>query len=418
MTKNKKLHRAWLVLVASILFQGATTGIMFNCLGLFYSSICQDLGFSMGGISLYATIRQLATAAAMPFMIRLLKKKNMHWYLLLTTLVCSLSFGLFGAFHHLYEFYIIAVVTGISGSIVFAIPITIMINNWFHSQKSLALGIAFSASGVFGAIMNPICSAIILQVGWRGAAWIMMGISLAMTVPSILFVLRRAPEDLGMKPFGAEIIHEANPLAVSSGQTLAPERTRSQFLTIMISGLIITGVSYWLSQYNSHLATYGRSMGLDLMAASTVASFAMVGNVVSKILLGWVGDHFGYKTATFSGLFLSAMSFVVFILFGQYQVGLYAGGFLFGFTMAMATIVPSMLASNLYSKEEYETQYGRMSTVGYLASAIGFLLIGTSFDMFGSYLPSMGLALGLCVLAAIAGLLITRLTAAKKQENT
>ena len=243
-----------------------------------------------------------------------------------------------------------------------------------------------------------------------------MGISLAMTLPSILFVLRRAPEDMGLKPYGAEQITGPNPLATASGQSTAPTRSRSQFMTIMVCGLIITGVSYWLSQYNSHLATYGRSMGLDLMAASTVASFAMVGNVVSKILLGWVGDHFGYKSATFSGLFLSAMSFVVFLLFGQYQIGLYAGGFLFGFTMAMATIVPSMLASNLYSKEEYETQYGRMSTVGYLASAIGFLLIGTSYDLFDSYLPSMVLALVLCVLAAIAGLLITRLTSRRNSK--
>ena len=79
---QKKPHRAWLILVACILFQGATTGIMFNCLGLFYASICKDLGFSMGSMSLYNTIRQLATAATLPYMILLLKKRKMHRTLL------------------------------------------------------------------------------------------------------------------------------------------------------------------------------------------------------------------------------------------------------------------------------------------------------------------------------------------------
>lgn len=419
---QKKPHRAWLILAACILFQGATTGIMFNCLGLFYASICKDLGFSMGSMSLYNTIRQLATAATLPYMILLLKKRKMHRTLLVMTLICTLCFGMMGIFHHLYEFYISGAVVGVAGSIVFAVPVTIVINNWFQKKKSLAMGIAFSASGVAGTLMNPICSWIILQTGWRTAAWIMAGLSLLLTVPSILFVIRRNPEEAGCSPYGAEEFARLAAERTSSAQTsttsgaklqaastdsIQPSR-QSHPVLLLVCCMIITAVAYWVSQYNSHLVTFGQSTGMTLMAASTVASFAMTGNVLSKILLGMVAEKWGYKLSLYAGLFFSALGFAIFLLFGQFEIGLYIGGLFFGTTMALATVVPSLIAAHLYENDGYEEHYSKMMTAGYVASAVGFSAIGFSYDFFGSYFPSIGFSLVLCLLAGIAGYLIVR----------
>ncbi len=426
---QKKPHRAWLILAACILFQGATTGIMFNCLGLFYASICEDLGFSMGSMSLYNTIRQLATAATLPYMILLLKKRKMHRTLLAMTLICTLCFGLMGVFHHLYEFYISGVVVGVAGSIVFAVPVTIVINNWFQKKKSLAMGIAFSASGVAGTLLNPVCSFIILQTGWRAAAWIMAGLSLLLTVPSILFIIRRNPEEAGCTPYGAEeFARLAAERSAASGQSenaalqaASTERFRqvpqSHPVLLLVCCMIITAVAYWVSQYNSHLVTFGQSTGMTLMAASTVASFAMTGNVLSKILLGMVAEKWGYKLALYSGLFFSALGFAIFLLFGQFPIGLYIGGLFFGTTMALATVVPSLIAAHLYEDDGYEEHYSKMMTAGYVSSAVGFATIGFSYDLFGSYFPSIAFSLALCLLAGVAGYFIIR-EDARRQTHT
>ena len=48
----RRIHPAWLILIGCILYQGGTTGILNNCLGVFYTSICADLGFRNGDLSM------------------------------------------------------------------------------------------------------------------------------------------------------------------------------------------------------------------------------------------------------------------------------------------------------------------------------------------------------------------------------
>ena len=65
----RRLHKAWIILIGCILFQGGTTGILNNCLGVFYTAICTDLGFRTGDLSMYATIRSIVMALTMPLKI-------------------------------------------------------------------------------------------------------------------------------------------------------------------------------------------------------------------------------------------------------------------------------------------------------------------------------------------------------------
>ena len=70
----RRLHKAWIILIGCILFQGGTTGILNNCLGVFYTAICTDLGFRTGDLSMYATIRSIVMALTMPFTMQLLRR--------------------------------------------------------------------------------------------------------------------------------------------------------------------------------------------------------------------------------------------------------------------------------------------------------------------------------------------------------
>lgn len=74
--KRNKIHPAWMILVACIFLQGGTIGILNNCMGLFYPSICEELGFNMGDISIFSTLQQLAMALLIPYTVRLLGTKK------------------------------------------------------------------------------------------------------------------------------------------------------------------------------------------------------------------------------------------------------------------------------------------------------------------------------------------------------
>ena len=44
---RKKIHYAWFILAGCCIMQGASLGLINNCSGVFYSPVCQDLGFEM-----------------------------------------------------------------------------------------------------------------------------------------------------------------------------------------------------------------------------------------------------------------------------------------------------------------------------------------------------------------------------------
>jgi MFS family permease len=62
------------------------------------------------------------------------------------------------------------------------IPITTVINNWFVSRRSVAMGLLFAAGGIGGFVMPPVIGGLIMARGWQQAwAW-MAGLHLLLAV--------------------------------------------------------------------------------------------------------------------------------------------------------------------------------------------------------------------------------------------
>lgn len=407
--KKSRIHPAWGILAACIMIQAGTIGILNNCMGLFYPSICKELGIGMGEISVFSTITQLVMALSIPYTVLLLKRKNMKYYLLAALLVCSFCFGVKGWLTELYQFYIVGAVMGVAASLTFGSAISVLINNWFQDKKALAFGIVFAASGVSGAIFNPICSRIILWMGWRAASWAMAGISAFMTIPLVLFVVKRVPQEKGVQPY------------MEKTQMIAQEEKEVRTVELVKPGLVlaccmaINFICCWLSQYLGHLVTFAQSMGASLMVGSTISSCSMAGNVLSKVGLGALGDKKGYRIAMHTGLALTAGCFLLFIAGGGSTGTLYAGGFLYGSASALASVIPATMAAFLFAGNNYEKNFGKMQSMGYLGSAVAFTVIGYMYDWFDSYTPSFILAVILILLTVLLGMVIARNTKKKNR---
>lgn len=73
---QKKLHRAWIILIAMILIQAGIIGILMNCTGILFAAVLSDTGFRAGDLSVYYTIRSLVSAATVNIACRLFFQKN------------------------------------------------------------------------------------------------------------------------------------------------------------------------------------------------------------------------------------------------------------------------------------------------------------------------------------------------------
>ena len=59
---RKKIHYAWFILAGCCIMQGASLGLINNCSGVFYSPVCQDLGFEMGKFTFYRMLYSISSA--------------------------------------------------------------------------------------------------------------------------------------------------------------------------------------------------------------------------------------------------------------------------------------------------------------------------------------------------------------------
>ena len=56
------------------MMQGAGLGLISNCAGVFFSPVCNDLGFEMGKFTLFKTLSTVSQALALPYVAKLFKK--------------------------------------------------------------------------------------------------------------------------------------------------------------------------------------------------------------------------------------------------------------------------------------------------------------------------------------------------------
>lgn len=114
------------------------------------------------------------------------------------------SFALFGMMSSVWGWYILAIPLAVGGVLITVLAGPVLINQWFKQRSGLALGIITASGGLIGAFSSPIIGNLIANQGWR-SAYIMVGVAaIVIIVPTIIFFLRKSPQEKGLLPYGAD----------------------------------------------------------------------------------------------------------------------------------------------------------------------------------------------------------------------
>src|SRR5436189_2904971 len=76
---------------------------------------------------------------------------------------------------------------------------SLFLPNWFIRRRGLAIGLAFAGVGVGSVTLLPWAQSMIDHSGWRTACT-SMGLLVLVVLAPINLVLRKRPEDLGLRP--------------------------------------------------------------------------------------------------------------------------------------------------------------------------------------------------------------------------
>ena len=296
---------------------------------------------------------------------------------------------------------------GVAPCIYLAVPT--LINAWCVKRVGFFVGLCMAFTGIGGVIFNPIGTALINAgaEGWRTAYLVFGVVILVGTLPFTTLVVRSRPADKGLLPYGADEADESAPSATDgaspepddSMEASAAMRTSAFFALAAFSGLITLNQTIY-----QYLAGYAQSFAQTLPAVAAasgiVASTAMAGQAIGKVLLGVVNDRsvkFGAVMGIGAGV---AGVTLMWLLPGQLAL-LLVGAFLFGIAYAETTVQTPLLVRTVFGSADYTNVYSCVSMVGSLMGTFAAVFWSLVVDSAGGY-PLM-FALGyVCMVGCLA----------------
>ncbi len=371
--------KPWLVLIVCCGLAAASMGLLCNSVGVFYTTVSNDLGVLRGSFTLHITISSIVSAFMAFVVARLLFKVNYKALLIFGVTCCVVSTVLMGFSTELWQFYLLGALRGIGINFFSLMPITMIVSYWFEKLNGLATSIVLSFSGLAGAIASPLLTRAIESVGWQ-KAYIIMGIALlVLCLPAILYPFEMNPRYEGKLPYGYTPKEEAETESVSNRQSSFKAFTPAfiAFLVVTIFVTAITGLP-------QHFTGYAENIGLTASVGSLMISACMIGNISSKLIIGVLSDKIGIFFSSIIMLFINLVSLIVLLFSSAGNIAI-VSSFFFGAIYAISAVGLSLLTKEFFGSENYSQAYSMVSFCMGIAGAFAASLIGYAYDFTGAY---------------------------------
>ena len=404
-------HYAFAIVASCIAITCLPCALVLSCAGIFFTPVSEFFGVPRASFTLYFSILNVMMMLTLPLAGTHLSRLDARKVLSGATLLAGLGLIGMSRGNSMPWFYACGAILGVGMAPLIYLSVPTLINAWCVKNVGFFVGLCMAFTGIGGVIFNPIGTALIQSgpEGWRTAYLVFGLITLVGTLPFTLFVVRSKPEDKGLLPYGADEVDTS-----AASQTAAPVegvpasvamKTPAFFALAAFCGIITLNQTIY-----QFLASYATSFADTLpaiaAASGVVASAAMAGQAIGKVVLGIINDK-SIKLGLFFGLACGAAGVLLMWLLPSTLALLLAGAFLFGVVYAMTTVQTPLLVRSVFGSADYTNIYSRISMVGSLMSAVAAVFWSFVIDSPGGF-PLMfagGLAcMAICLVTSLFAL--------------
>ncbi len=255
------------------------------------------------------------------------------------------GFAIMGVMTDPWHLYIGLTLAGLGPIVFFAGGVSAVVN-WFDRMRGRAVGIAVVGLGAGGVLTRP--SLYVMEaIGWRDSFLLMAVIVIVVLLP-MAFVLRRTPEDYGMRPDGDEVVESS-----AEGVVQAPilyGLTFTQILRTPTFWLLsmLMFLSFWpIGALQIHQAPFMEEAGYSrLAAADAVGAMALI-TIVGRVGGGWLADAMDPRRGAVLATLLQGIGIAAFAL-SRPEANWYLILFFVAFSPGFGAIIvlqPALLAT-------------------------------------------------------------------------
>jgi MFS family permease len=394
-------YYGWVIVGVLALTEITSFGVLAYAFAVFLVPMQHDLGWSRPAITgAYSLAVIVSGLAAVPVGWWL----DRHGARALMTLGSSAATALVLAWSQVEDLTAFYAIWGGIGLVMAAVlyePAFAVIATWFAHHRHQALAVLTVVAGFASVVFTPLTGWLVEAQGWRGALVTLAVILGTLTILPHALVLRRRPEDLGLRPDGAAAADPSPPAPVAppdaAGDPL-PDHGRTQSVPVRVA---LRDPGFWwltaalflatlaVTVISVHLVAYLRERGYSAGFAATWTGLLGAGAVLGRVAVTVTGRRVALSLVTAAMFALQALAVLVLVGWNR-PAGVAAFVMLFGLGVGLVSLARASLVADFYGRASYATISGVLALLLTAARALAPVGASTLRTTLDSYAPVMG----------------------------
>ena len=385
-------YYGWLVLGTAALASYAATGVAQVVLGGIQNLIFEEMGWDRGVIAYAATAGTWASGLLSPFVGRLADRYGPRGLMPIAAIVVGGCFFAIAGIEAVWQFYAAYIIarTIANPNLVGVVPRTAAVN-FFRRRRSLAIALVAMARPVGGAINIQVISLIAQASSWRTAYRFLGAFTVLLAIP-LLLVMRRRPEDIGLRPDGDGTGRSSRPDGGSrSDRETHPDEfqwrvgeaalTQTFWFIVVAESLII--LSTGALGFQSLL--YLKDAGLSQVAAAGAVSLSSLLGALTTPAWGYLSDRYSPRRMLLFGLAITVVATSLFLFTHSGGKG-FLVVVLWGTASGGLNVLSHMILARYFGRASFGSITGLMAPFQFTSLGLGPTVGALLFSLTGGYI--------------------------------
>jgi nitrate/nitrite transporter NarK len=288
------------------------------------------------------------------------------------------------------------------------VPNQVILTHWFRRKRGLVIGLAYLGLGVGGAISQKfVALPLIERFGWR-TALVLIGLSMLLLAPVLLWVIRDRPEARGLYADGDKA---PAPDSVIPARTFGELIRRPAFWLLAFGSFCSIGA---IGSINQHMKLLFQDARLSASAVADTTFWILTASLVGRVVMGWLADRISKKTVMVASyLFVAASIPLLFIVDRPGVAPAFA--LLFGFGLGADYMMIPLMAAQLFGPNSLARAMGIILPVGSIGQTCCPFLLGVLRDHQRNYNAGLAVVIAVALVGAVSIMFLPSLAASESE---
>lgn len=410
--RDPKIFYGWYIVAVGFLAQVNCAFHMSSTLSVFLKPLTEDLAVSRGLFSLLRSGEILIAGGLAPLVGPLVDRYGGRWLMTAGALFAGVGFIALGQVSAFWQFLLVRwTCVAFGGVFMCQLVVSVTISRWFVRHRGRAIATASLGQGLSKVLIPIVTAALFIWVGWR-ATWAIFGvITLVLVLIPAVLLMRRGPEEMGLKADGIDEPEVESPSYSKATHPIERDtvrwshreivRTRTFWLICFMYGMANVGIA----GLNLHVFAYVTDIGFTTIVAATTLTIIASTQLGSTLIWGLISERIDIRHSSMVMFLVQAAGLVLVIGFGQ-LLEVYTGFFLYGIGLGGSFVLQELIWATYFGRLSLGTVRGLGILVTYAFGAAGAPFFGFVHDVTGSYQSSFIAFAVALVLAALLSLTV------------